>query len=1072
MNRKNVEDIYPLSPLQQGLLFHALYAPGTGAYVEQWPLLVEGPLDEAAYARAFQRAVDRHAVLRTAFLWEDVPQPLQVVMREAPLPVETLDWTDAGADDGTWRPRLDAWLDQNRRRAFALNAAPLIRLTFVRLGAGRTVVVFAFHHLILDGWSAPIVFGDVAAFYHTECTGRPVPLPPPPRYRDYIGWLQARDPAAQEAYWRGALAGFSEPTPLPLDRGGPDVTSEHAGIHAHLDAGQTAWLQAFAREHALTLSTLVQGAWALLLARHAGTPEVLFGATVSGRPAELPGVERMVGVFINTIPVRVAVPPDAVVLDWLTGLQHRAVELRQHEESRLVEVQGWSEVPRERALFNSIVVYENYPVSAAPEGGADDVLRVTPLPTLERTNFPLALVAALQEGDLVLRLNYDARRFDAPSAERIAHQLRGALLGLAHAPGARLGDVPLLVPDEREQLMALGASAGSAEGAELVHAAVAAQAARTPDATALEWDGGSLSYAQLDARANALAHRLIALGVRAESRVALCLERGPEMPVSMLAALKAGAAYVPVDPDLPEERIGWMLADAQPSVVLTQARLMDGLASAGLPVIAVDADAAESASTEAPSVIVDPQSIAYVIYTSGSTGTPKGVEIPHGALANHMAWMCRRFPLGVDGAVLQKTPFGFDASVWEFWAPLMEGARLVIAQPGGHRDAAYLVDAIRRFRVTVLQAVPSLLAVLAEEPGLAECASLRRVYAGGEALTGDVVRRLREWTDAEVVNLYGPTEATIDASFHVAADEAAGVPIGKAVDGNRLYVLDDSLRLVPLGAAGELCIGGAGLARGYLGRAALTAERFVPDAVSGEPGARLYRTGDRVRWTEAGVLEFIGRTDFQVKVRGFRVEPGEIESALAALPSVAEAAVVAREDRLVAYVAGRGDVRPEPSALGEALARVLPEHMVPAVFVVLDALPRTTSGKVDRRALPVPDVTEARAAFTEPATETERALAALWTEVLRVERVGADDSFFALGGHSLRAMQLVSRVRASLDVELPLRAIFETPRLREMAARVDALRDAHLRDLVAELDELDDAELDALLAEAAEEGEG
>ncbi|HEX6037550.1 amino acid adenylation domain-containing protein, partial [Longimicrobium sp.] len=1049
MNRKNVEDIYPLSPLQQGMLFHALYAPEGGAYVEQWPLLLDGAPRVDLLHRAFQRTVDRHPALRTALAWEGVPQPLQVVMREATLPVERLDWTDAGSD-AEWMARMEALLADGRRRGFDLRQAPLVRLTFARIDARRTLMVFAFHHAVLDGWSTPLVLADVQAFYHAEATGTPVHLPPAPRFRDYIGWLQRQDRAAHEAYWRGALAGITEPTPLPMDRGGPDVAEAHAGLRLRLDEPTTARLQAFARARAVTLNALVQGAWSLVLARHAGTEDVVFGATVSGRPGELPHVERMVGLFINTLPVRVSVPMDATVGSWLTTLQQRQAEMRQHEHAPLVDVQGWSELPRERSLFGSIVVFENAPSTGSGDGGpvsdAPDALRITPLEQVERSTYPLTIVA-VPHGGLQLRLAYDTRRFSDDAARRMMDALRAALVGLAEDADRRLGDVPLFAAGEREQLMALGAADGTADDAELVHAAVAAQAARTPDATALEWDGGSLSYAQLDARANALAHRLIALGVRPESRVALCLERGPEMPVSMLAALKAGAAYVPVDPDLPEERIGWMLADARPVVVLTQARRMDALPSAGLPVIAVDADpaesaSAESASTEAPSVDVDPRSIAYVIYTSGSTGTPKGVEIPHGALANHMGWMRRRFPLGADGAVLQKTPFGFDASVWEFWAPLMEGARLVIARPGGHRDAAYLVDAIRRFRVTTLQAVPSLLAVLADEPGLAECPSLRRVYAGGEALTGELVRRLRARTDAEVVNLYGPTEATIDASFHVAADEPAGVPIGKAVDGNRLYVLDDAHRLVPFGAAGELCIGGAGLARGYLGRAALTAERFVPDAVSGEAGARLYRTGDRVRWTEDGVLEFIGRTDFQVKVRGFRVEPGEIESALAALPSVAEAAVVAREDRLVAYVTARGGARLEPSGLREALVRTLPEHMVPAAFVVLDALPRTTSGKVDRRALPAPAEAdgEARAAFAEPATETERALAAAWSEVLKVEGVGADDSFFALGGHSLRAMQLVSRVRAAIEVELPLRTIFEAPRLRDLAARVDALR--------------------------------
>jgi acyl-coenzyme A synthetase/AMP-(fatty) acid ligase len=435
-----------------------------------------------------------------------------------------------------------------------------------------------------------------------------------------------------------------------------------------------------------------------------------------------------------------------------------------------------------------------------------------------------------------------------------------------------------------------------------------------------------------------------------------------------------------------------------------------------------------------------------------------------------MAWMRRRFPLGADGAVLQKTPFGFDASVWEFWAPLVEGARLVMAPPGAQREPARLLEAVRAGAATTLQMVPSLLAVLVETPGLEACTSLRRVFAGGEALPVELVRRLRARLDVEVVNLYGPTEACIDASFHVAGarDPASVAPIGRPVDGTRLYVLDAVHRLLPPGAAGELCISGAGVARGYVGRAALTAEKFVPDPFAGAPGARMYRSGDRVRWGADGALEFLGRADLQVKVRGVRVEPGEVEAALAALPGVGAAAVVAREDRpgdvrLAAYVAPADSAAPpEPDALRRALAAVLPDAMVPSAFVVLDRLPLTPSGKTDRRALPAPGEA-AGAEFVEPATATERVLAEIWREVLGVERVGADDSFFALGGHSLLAVQAATRIRAALGVEVPLRTLFDEPRLRGLAARLDGGADDDLDDLAAALAGLSEQEMDELL---------
>jgi amino acid adenylation domain-containing protein len=1064
VNRKNVEDIYPLSPLQQGLLFHALYSPETGAYVEQAPMLVEGDLDVDAFARAFQRTVDRHAALRTGLVWENVAQPLQVVYREAVLPVERRDWSALA--EAEWRAELDAWLAADRRRGFELTRAPLLRLAFMRLGPARHVFVFTFHHAILDGWSTPLVFGEVDAFYAAVREGRTPHLPPAPRYRDYVAWLRGQDAAADEAFWRRVLDGFDTPTPLPLAAGGPAVAERHAQAGLFIPAAEHARLAAFARDNNLTLNTLVQGAWALVLARHAGERDVLFGVTVSGRPAELPGIERAVGLFINTIPFRVQVPEEGTVGAWLAGLQRLQGTMRQHEHVSLVDVQGWSAVPRDRPLFESGYVFENYPLQAEEE---DEQLRFTPIHILERVSHPLSL-GVVPGPELELRLSYDPARFSEDAAGRILAAVRAALRGLSESMDRPLSRVEVLADDDRRALDAWGRGPAP-EGAEPVHLGVLAQAARTPDAVAVEWDGGRMTYAQLEARSRRLAHRLAAEGVRPGARVAVCMERGPEMVVALLAVLRAGAAYVPVDPDQPAERVRRLLDGVAAPVVLTQSRLAE-LLPADASVIAVDTLPEEEAESAAPFVdaAVDPEDIAYVIHTSGSTGTPKGVEVPHRALAAHMAWMRRRFPLGADGAVLQKTPFGFDASVWEFWAPLLEGARLVMAPPGAHREPARLMDAVRSGAVTTLQMVPSLLAVLVETPGLEACTSLRRVFAGGEALPGELVRRLRTRLDVEVVNLYGPTEACIDASFHVvgAHDSSPVAPIGRPVDGTRLYVLDAVHRLLPPGAAGELCIGGAGVARGYIGRPALTAEKFVPDAFAGVPGARMYRSGDRVRWGADGALEFLGRADLQVKVRGVRVEPGEVEAALAALPGVGAAAVVAREDRpgdvrLAAYVAPADSAAPpEPDALRRALAAVLPDAMVPSAFVVLDRLPLTPSGKTDRRALPAPGEA-AGAEFVEPATATERVLAEIWSEVLGVERVGADDSFFALGGHSLLAVQAATRIRAALGVDVPLRTLFDEPRLRGLAAWLDGGADDDLDDLAAALAELSEAEMDELL---------
>ncbi|HEV2146952.1 MAG TPA: amino acid adenylation domain-containing protein, partial [Longimicrobiaceae bacterium] len=564
--------------------------------------------------------------------------------------------------------------------------------------------------------------------------------------------------------------------------------------------------------------------------------------------------------------------------------------------------------------------------------------------------------------------------------------------------------------------------------------------------------GETLAYAELERRANRLANHLRRLGVRPEDRVGICLERSLELPVAMLAVLRAGAAYVPLDPGYPAERLALMLEDSGVRVVLAERALRDRLPAHAAAAVFVDAAreriAAESA--EAPAVESDAEQLAYVIYTSGSTGTPKGVAVPHRALANHMGWMQRAFPLAADDRVLQKTPASFDASVWEFWAPLLAGGVLVEAPPGAHRDPAELARVVERERITVLQLVPSLLGAMLEAGGLERCTALRRLFCGGEALPAEQAARARALTGAEVVNLYGPTEACIDTTSHVFAggEPGATVPIGRPVDNVSARVLDPRGGPVPTGVPGELHVGGAQLARGYLGRPELTAETFVPDALgdADETGARAYRTGDRVRRLADGTLEFLGRIDQQVKVRGFRIEPAEIEAALRAHPAVGDAVVVARADgtggaRLVAYhLPADGAERPGAAELRAWLRVGLPDPMVPGAFVALDAFPLTPGGKIDRRALPEPEAEAAAAAeHVPPSTPVEEILTGIWAELLHLARVGVHDDFFALGGHSLLGTQVISRVRDALGVELPLRALFEEPTIAGLAGRIASL---------------------------------
>jgi len=1118
MDRRNVEDIYPLSPLQQGMLFHAVYSGGA-AYQEQFPLLLVGEVDVDALERAFRGVVARHGALRTGFAWEGVPQPLQFVLRQAEPAFDRLDWSDAG--DG-WRERVDPLLEADLRRGYDLQKPPLLRVTLARLGDGRHLMLLSMHHLVTDGWSLPLLLADLDALYHAERTGRPAGLPTAPRYRDYVQWLAGRDAAAAEAFWRRSLAGFGHATPLPLDPGGAPHASSSGKETLRLDEGVVGRAQAFARAQGVTLNTVAQAAWALLLARHAGEDDVVFGATVSGRPPEVAGVERTVGLFINTLPVRVRLDAQACVGDWLRAIQQAQAETRQYEYARLVDVHGWSEVPREAPLFESVLVFENYPVEMGEADGGAAPLQVEPLPAPERGTYALSLICAPFPDGLELRLSYDAARFTPDAAGRILDGAAAAFAAVVADPGAPVGALSVLTARDRAEADAWALGPRVEVPFAPVHETFAAQAALTPSAVAVDALDGSLTYAALDARAGRIACELRARGVGRGALAAVYLERSADLPAALLGVLKAGAAYVPIDPAYPPERVRWMLEDSDAAAVLTTSALaaslpdsaatlllLDPLAEAADPVARTGSDpgvregglravvAADSSArpTEAGEVPIDPAELAYVIYTSGSTGRPKGAAIPHGALANHMRWMQDTFPIGAGDRVLQKTPVSFDASVWEFWAPLLSGATLVMGGPDAHRDPAAIVGEVAERGITILQLVPTLLRAVLDEPTFAR-ARPRRLFVGGEALAAELARRAEAAIPGvEVVNEYGPAECCIQVAAHVhgPADTSPGVPLGGPITNVRAYVLDARLQPVPSGAAGELWLAGACVGRGYHGRPGMTAERWLPDPFGAEPGARMYRSGDVVRWKSAevrecgsaldsardprtsalphsrtAVLEFLGRADEQVKVRGVRVEVGEVEAALAALPGVREAAVAVRGEgvaaRLVAWVVGEGD----PSALAGALRSVLPETMVPSVIAHVDALPRNASGKLDRRALPDPQPTPA-AAYVEPRTDTERALAEVWRAVLGVERIGAEDSFFAAGGHSLLAMQVASRVRAALGVEMPVRALFDHPRLADLAAWIDGQGDAEMEALLRELEGMTDAEAAAALADVGEE---
>jgi amino acid adenylation domain-containing protein/non-ribosomal peptide synthase protein (TIGR01720 family) len=1046
---KNIEDVYPLSPLQQGLLFHTMMSARRDTYVVQLEWSLVGPLDAAALARAWQAVVDRHAILRSAVAWEKLDAPLQVVRRAARVPFEQLDLR--GLPEAEQAARIARHLEEDRRRGFNVTRAPLLRVTLLRLRDDEHRHLWTMHHLALDGWSLPLIAREVFAHYEAFVADRELRLSRPRAYGDYIDWLGTQDRSRAEAFWRSQLHDVTAPTPLGVDRPAAGGEERFGEVRRALSEDDSAALTAFARRHRLTVSTLVQGAWALLLSRYSGERDVVFGATVSGRSAPLAGIDSMVGLFINTLPVRVSVPAGDTALAWLGALQQRQAELRDFEHTPLLEAQAQSAVPRGTPLFESLVVFENYPMDDALARGHAGVA-VTAARAFETPAYPLTVIAVLR-GALQLRVGYDERRFDAATVARLAEHLENLLTALVRAPEAPLAALsPLSEAERRRVLVDNNATAHAHPTGLLIHEVFAAQAARTPDAIALRFEGRDVTYRELDARANQLAHALRKRGVGPDALVGVFCERSVEMVVALYGVLKAGGAYVPLDPDYPKDRLAFMLEDAKPKVILTQDRLASILPDHGAALIRLDTDWSTIASEPTTSPARDgltSNHLAYVIYTSGSTGRPKGAMNEHRGILNRLFWMQRAYGLTSNDHVLQKTPYSFDVSVWEFFWPLMFGARLVVARPDGHRDPSYLAQLIRDEAVTTLHFVPSMLAAFLDEPTVDQCRSLRRVLCSGEALPPALAERFfARLSPTELHNLYGPTECAVDVTAWACQPGAAIVPIGRPIDNTRIYILDEHLAPVPVGVPGELYIAGVQVGRGYLDRAELTAERFLRDPFAGDDGARMYKSGDVARWLPDGSIEYLGRADFQVKIRGFRIELGEIEAALLAHPGVREAVVSAREDtpgqkRLVAYLVCAEGEAPAASDLRNALKERLPEYMVPAAFVLLDRLPLTASGKVNRRALPAPDADQADAGaeYAAPETPAEREISRIWAAVLRLPRVGVHDNFFEVGGDSILSIQIVARAQ-QVGLSITPRQIFEHPTIAELAKAAGSTRRA------------------------------
>ncbi|HEU4886738.1 MAG TPA: amino acid adenylation domain-containing protein, partial [Thermoanaerobaculia bacterium] len=1060
---------FPLSISQRSRCFvYELEPQNRGNHNNVFAARLQGAVSPAALEAALRGLMARHPMLRAEVALAEGMEQGQRILAEMPFALDVVDATAMSSDALRARVQTDAWAPFLRNGSEG--PRPLLRACLYVTGPTESVFLLALDHLICDGWSYWHLLEELgAALSGVETSPNAATAA---AYRDYVSWqhelVHGSKGAKQLAHWKKVLGGEADQLRLPFDRRRPAQSSYRQGfVTRRLGRELKERLQSGRADEGATLYNSLMVALQILLHRYTGQDRIVIGAAVPGRSQQ--AWKSVIGDFANILAIRADFDAQSTARTMLRNCQRALLSGLRNQDypfPRLVEEMGVA-YGEENPLYQVSFVYQN-PRRAGtlarlwsePDSGQDaprwGELTLQPFPIEQRvgqdSRIALTLHAVEIDDDARCDFAYDEDVFDAATVERMADHFMTLLEGIAADPDRTAQERSLLSASERRQLLVdFNATEAVYPNDTLIHELFEQQAAAQPDALAVVFEEQSLTYAELNARSNQLAHELIALGVRPDDRVAICAERSLEMVVGLLGILKAGGAYVPLDPAYPIDRLQYMLQDAEPKALLTQQRLQQSLPTSDVPTLVLDSDALWMQLSAQPIINPDPRAhgltvrnLAYVIYTSGSTGMPKGVLNEHQGVVNRLWWAQSEYRLQHDDRVLQKTPFGFDVSVWEFFLPLLAGARLIMARPGGHQDPAYLTEVIAREQITTIHFVPSMLPAFLTQANAENCRSLRRIKCSGEALPHNVLQEVADrLTHVAVHNLYGPTEAAVDVTAWLCKSGQYGqtVPIGRPIANTRMYILDAHGEPVPVGVEGELYIGGVQVARGYLNRPELTAERFLRDPFT---NGRMYKTGDLGRWLPDGNIEYVGRNDFQVKLRGFRIELGEIEAKLSQCAGVREAVVLAREDaagdkRLVAYLVPQDGVVLEAVALRAALQSQLPEYMVPSAFVFLEALPLTPNGKLDRKALPAPQTSALIAReYEAPEGEVEQTLAALWQELLRVERVGRHDRFFELGGHSLLAMKLTSHIRAAFGVELPLRQLFANSTLSALAEVVRA----------------------------------
>jgi surfactin family lipopeptide synthetase C len=1049
MNQKNIENIYPMTPMQEGILFHTLNAPQTGIYVVQSGYQFNHQINLSAFKQAWQQVINQHSVLRTSFHWQQHKEPFQVVYKQVELP-----WSECRLAD---EEELATWLEKDRQAGFNLNQPPLMRLSLIHLDNNTDQFIWSCHHLILDGWSTALVLKQVLDSYQAIVRNEICSLKSSRPYGDYVAWLRSQDLSQAKAYWQRTLKGFTTPTPLAMGRVGDEETRGLGEASVKLSSKSTAALKSLAKEHRLTVNTILQGAWALLLSRYSGQDDVLFGATSAGRPPNLVGSESMVGLFINTLPVRVQVAANESLIPWLQTLQSQQIEAQQYEYTPLIQVQQWSDVAKDSPLFASILVFENYPVDTAiAEFGIEMAIEETQ--SVESTSYPLTISAGLRD-ELSLEILYE-RGFDAATVKGILRHLAHLLEQFITNPEANLVDLSILTTAEKQQILIdWNNTQVNYQDNLCIHQLFEQQVAKTPDAVAVIFEEEQLTYQELDRRTEELAGYLQNIGVKPEVIVGICLERSLETIIAILAILKSGGAYLPLDSAYPQQRLAYIVQDAKISLILTQQHLKTKLPQESVRVIAIDTQW-QTIRRSQPELMryVNQDNLAYVIYTSGSTGKPKGVAIAHSSLVNFAQAAVQEYEITQSDRILQFASISFDASVEEIYPCLIAGGTLVLRSEEMGYSPSLLLEKSRDYGMTILDLPTAfwhlLTAELEQNPQLQLPESIRLVIIGGEVVNPDKVASWNRLvgTSCQLINTYGPTEATVVATSYKIPhqiDNLATIPIGKPLPNLQTYILDKNLQPVAIGVFGELYIGGVGVARGYLNRPELTKEKFLEVKSNNHPSLPysptplLYKTGDKARYLSNGNIEFLGRIDNQVKIRGFRVELAEIEAILSQHPAVTQVAVALKRDannesKLIAYLVLKENTTEQVATFKNFLQQQLPEYAIPSAFIFLDKLPMTINGKCDRDHLPTPDlVATTTSNYVAPRTANEQKMAHIWQEVLGVQ-AGIYDNFFDLGGHSLLIVRLFARIRNVFKIDLPFQFLFDAPILINFVEKLES----------------------------------